>query len=200
MLGGPETRHQGPPRPSSAVETSAGVPVDGGPPREQRGGQTFLAQRLQGIEEGAESGLKGLDDAIIPVLWTLRDQPPGIGGEKVVVVAEVEPLGVPLGVVRRQPNQHVLSRLLRLACLLHQVEAAGPHRLPHPYGPTGSTKELTPVKVEPQVPVRHHPQVALTHRGKDRHGSDGVWREVLKLHAVVVAERPHEAAWEEPRP
>jgi len=81
----------------------------------EHGGQTFLAQRLQGVKEGAESGLKGLYDAIIPVLQALRDQPPNIGREKVVVVVEVEPLGVPLGVVGRQPNRDVLSRLLRLA-------------------------------------------------------------------------------------
>jgi hypothetical protein len=73
---------------------------------------------------------------------------PGIGGEEVVVVMKVAPLGVPLGVVRRQPNRDVFPRL-RLTRLLHQVEAAGPHQLPHPCGPTGSPKELTPVKVEP---------------------------------------------------
>ena len=47
--------------------------------------------------------------------------------EKVVVVAEVEPLGVPLGMIGRQPNGDVLPRLLRLARLMHQVEAAGLH-------------------------------------------------------------------------
>lgn len=49
--------------------------------------------------------------------------------------------------------------------------------------------------MEPQVPVRHHPQVALTHRGKNRRGDDGVWGEMLELHPVVVAECPHEATW-----
>ena len=110
----------------------------------ERGSQTFLVQRLQGVEEGADPGLEGLDDAIIPVLRALRDQPPGIGGEKVVIVAEVEALGVPLGMVGRQPNGDVLPRLLRLDRLLHQVEAAGPHWLPHPRGPTGTTEKLAP--------------------------------------------------------
>jgi len=65
----------------------------------EHGGQIFLAQLLQSVEEGAEPGLENLDDTIIPVLWALRDQPPGVGGEGVVVVAEVELLRVPLGVV-----------------------------------------------------------------------------------------------------
>ena len=125
----------------------------------------------------------------------LRDQPPGIGGEEVVVIAEVEPLRVPLGVIGCQPDGDVLLRLLRLAYLVHQVDAAGPHWLPHPCGPTGSTEELALVEVELKVPVRHHPQVALTHRGKDRRDSDDVWGEMLKLDTVVEAERPHEAAW-----
>ena len=37
----------------------------------ERGGQTFLAQRLPGVEEGAEPGLKGLDDTIILVIRAL---------------------------------------------------------------------------------------------------------------------------------
>ena len=161
----------------------------------ERGGQTFLAQRLHDVVDGAEPRLKGLDDVVVPVLRALRDQAPGVGREEVVVVMEVEPLGIPLGVVRRQPNRDVLSRLLRLACLLHQVEAAGPHLLPHPCGSTRGAEGLAPVKMEPQIPVRHHPQVAFTHRDKNRHDGDGVWREVLELHTVVVVERPHEAAW-----
>jgi len=56
------------------------------------------------MEEGTEPSLESLDDAIVPVLWALRDQPPGVGGEEVVLVAEVEPLRVPLGVVGRQPK------------------------------------------------------------------------------------------------
>ena len=123
----------------------------------ERSGQAFLAQRLHGVEVGAKSGLECLDDAIIPVVRALRDQAPGIVGENVVVVTEVEPIGVPLGVVRRQPDWDVLSRLLCLAVLLHKVEAVGPHRLPHPCGPTRGAKKLTPVEVEPQVLVRHHP-------------------------------------------
>ena len=42
--------------------------------------------------------------------------------------------------------------------------------------------------------MRHHPQVALTHRSKDRRGGDDVGGEVLELDAAVVTEHHHEAA------
>jgi len=48
--------------------------------------------------------------------------------------------------------------------------------------------------VEPQLPVGHHPQITFTHSGKDRSDGAGIWGEVLELHPVMVAERPHEAA------
>ena len=37
----------------------------------ERNRQTFLAQHLHGVEEGAEPRLKGLDDAIVPVVRML---------------------------------------------------------------------------------------------------------------------------------
>lgn len=123
-----------------------------------------------------------------------RDQAPDVGREEVIVVLQVEPLGVPPGVVRRQPHRDVLSRLLRLADLEHQVETPGPHRLPHPCGSTRGVEELAPIQVEPQVLVRHHPEIALTHRRKNHRGGDGIWQKMLKLHTVMVAERPHKAA------
>jgi len=54
---------------------------------------------LQGIEERAQPRLVALDDSIFPILRTLPDEPSGVGGEEAVVVAEVEPLGVPLGMI-----------------------------------------------------------------------------------------------------
>ena len=68
-------------------------------PEDERSGQAFLVQLLQGIEDGAEPRLMSLDDTIFPVIWTLRNQAPGVGGEEVVVVPQVEPLGVPPGVI-----------------------------------------------------------------------------------------------------
>ena len=67
---------------------------------DEGGGQTFLAKLLQGVEERVEPRLVDLDDAIRPVLRALRNQAAGVSREKTVVVPQVEPLGVPSGVVR----------------------------------------------------------------------------------------------------
>ena len=65
---------------------------------------------------------------------------------------------------------------------------------PHTSGPGGGIEKLAPVEVEPQLPVGHHPQMALTHRGEDRRDGDSVWGEVLELHPLMEADRPPEAA------
>jgi hypothetical protein len=54
---------------------------------------------LQGIEKGAQSRLVVLDDAVLPVLGALLDKSSGVGGEWAIVVVEVEPLRVPLGMI-----------------------------------------------------------------------------------------------------
>ena len=159
--------------------------------KDERSGQAFPAKFLQGVEDRVEPWLEGLDDTVVPVFRALRDQAPGVVGEEVVVVLQAEPLGIPPDMVRRQPHRDVLSGHLRLAGLEHQVEAAGPYRLSHPCGSTRGVEELAPVQVEPQVPVRHLPHVALTHRGEKCHGGNGVWRKMVELHPIVVAERPH---------
>ena len=97
------------------------------------------------------------DDAVLPVLVVLPNKSTGVGEEEVVVVAKVEPLRVPLSMIRGQPSGDVLSRLLRMPRLVHKIEAASPHRLPHSGGPAGSVEQLTPEEVEPQLPMRHHP-------------------------------------------
>ena len=81
-----------------------------------------------------------------------------------------------------------------MPCLLHQVEVAGLHRFPHLSGPAGSMKHLTPEEVKPQLLVRHHPQVAFTHHGEDRHGGDSVRGKVLEFDPIVLEKRPCEAA------
>ena len=77
--------------------------------------------------------------------------------------------------------------------LLDQVEAVGPHRLPHLSSPAGSAEQLAPVEVKPQIPVRYHPQVAFTLYGKDHRDGDSIGGKMLELDGVVVAEPPHEA-------
>ena len=130
---------------------------------DEGGGQTFLAKLLQGVEERVEPRLMSLDDAVRPVRWTLQDQTARVRRQEVVVVPQVEPLGVPAGVVGRQPYRDVLPRPVRLPRLLHQIKATRPHGLPYARGSGGGVKQLAPVEVEPQLPVRHHPQEALTH-------------------------------------
>jgi len=139
--------------------------------REDEGGsQTLLTKSPHRVEKGAKPSLESLDNTIVPIVRALLGLPPGVSGEEAIIVAEIKPLRVPLGMIGRQTSGDVLSRLFHVACLLDQVEAAGSHRLPHPSSPTGSTEQLAPVEVKPQIPVRHHPQVAFTHRGKDCRG------------------------------
>jgi len=56
---------------------------------DERSGQAFLTKFLQGVEDGTEPRLEGLDDAIVPVVRTLRDQAPGVVREEVIVVSQV---------------------------------------------------------------------------------------------------------------
>ena len=90
-----------------------------------------------------------LDDAIRPVVWALRGQTARVGGEETVVVSQIEPLGVPPSMVRRQPHRDVLARPFRLLHLQHQVEASGPHGFPHAGGSSGGVEKFAPVEVEP---------------------------------------------------
>ena len=71
---------------------------------------------------------------IVPVVGVRLDELPGVGREEAIVVSKIEPLRVPLGVIRHQPGGDVLSRLVRTPHPLHQVEAASPYWFPHPGG------------------------------------------------------------------
>jgi len=66
---------------------------------DEGGSQTFLPQMLQSLEKGAEPSLVGLDDAVVLVVRALLDQPPSVVGEEAVVIVQVEPLRIPLGVI-----------------------------------------------------------------------------------------------------
>jgi len=75
------------------------------------GSQALLTQSLQSVKKGAKLGPESLDDAVVPIVQALRDQPPGVDGEEAVIVAEIKPLRVPLGMVGRQPSGDVPLRL-----------------------------------------------------------------------------------------
>ena len=137
----------------------------------------------------------GLDDDVLPIFRAFLDKSPGVGGAESIIVVEIEPLRVPLCMVRCQPSRDILSRLIRAACLLDQVEAVGPHQFPHHSGPARSVEQLTPEEVEPQLPVRHHSHVAFTRRDGDCVGG-----EMLELDVVVMKEGPHKAARRRPEP
>jgi hypothetical protein len=61
-------------------------------------------------------------------------------------------------------------------------------------------EELRGEEMGPQVPVGVNPQKPLTNRHENGRLRDGVGVEVVKLHPIVVRERPHEAARRHPKP
>jgi len=65
--------------------------------------QTIFMQALQGVEEGAQRGLTVLYYIIVLIVQAHHDELPDVGGEEVVVVPKIEPLGVPLSVIQHQP-------------------------------------------------------------------------------------------------
>ena len=67
---------------------------------DESGGQALQAQLLQGVEEGVEPQLVFSDDAVCLVVRALCNQTACVSEEKTVDVPQVEPLGVPSGVVR----------------------------------------------------------------------------------------------------
>ena len=93
-----------------------------------------------------------LDNAVRPVVRALRDQAPGVGREEVVVILQIKPLGVPSGMVRRQPHRDVLTRHLRLAGLEHQVEASDRTGFLTPVVPVGA------LKISPRYKWSHRSQ------------------------------------------
>ena len=70
--------------------------------------------------------------------------------------------------------------------------AAGPQRLPCARRTRRLGGEPRPKEVEPQLLVGGNAQVPLADGDKDGRLRNGVGVEVMKLHAVVMRERPHE--------
>jgi hypothetical protein len=53
--------------------------------------------------------------------------------------------------------------------------------------------QLHAEEVHPDIPLDGDPQETFAHADERRRLRNGVQREVVQLHAVVVAQRPHEA-------
>ena len=51
-----------------------------------------------------------LDHPILPAVGAFLDDPPGIGVEEAIIITEVEPLGIPLGMIRHQPTMGMYSQ------------------------------------------------------------------------------------------
>jgi hypothetical protein len=65
---------------------------------------------------------------------------PGVGWEEAFIVAKIEPLSVPLGMICHQPSWDVLVGLPTLTHLQHQIEAAYSDNLPDAFPPKGAWK------------------------------------------------------------
>ena len=91
-------------------------------------------------------------------------------------------------------GRHELGRDVEELPVLGHLEsvAAGPHRLPRARRARRLGGQPCPKEVEPQLPVGDNAQVPLTDDDEDGRLRNGVGVEVVKLHAVVMQERPHE--------
>jgi hypothetical protein len=154
--------------------------------RRRQASSTKLLQRRQ---QRVQTRLLDVRHAVHPVVLPGGQHAAGIPRQLVLVVAEVEPARVPPAVRRDEARRDVLVRPTRpqlkdAAPYPHCVEGALPSRVPR--------EKLGLEKVEPQVPLRLHPEVSLADRRKDGGLRDGVGGEVVELHPVVVEKRPHE--------
>lgn len=89
-----------PSHPLLVVKTSTGVPIDDGPLRGRALPLDPPHTDASGHRGEGTARLAILDHAIIPVVGARRDEPPGVGGEEAIIVPQIEPLRVPLGVIR----------------------------------------------------------------------------------------------------
>jgi hypothetical protein len=113
------------------------------------------------------------------------------------VVPEINPPVLPPLVRRHKGGRDVLMCPPR-----PQLEgaAASPHRHTDPLHVRRRGEELRREEMGPQVPVGVNPQKPLANRHENSRLHDGVGVEVVKLHSIVMWERPHEAARRHPKP
>jgi hypothetical protein len=114
-----------------------------------------------------------------------------VRGKAGLGVAEVEPSSLLVRVVGR----HRAGDVIILALGPHgERHAAGAHRTAGPRLRRRQRVKLRAEETNPEILVHRDPQEALADANERGCLRDRVRREVMKFHAVVVAEGPHEAA------
>lgn len=106
-------------------EPSIGALIDGGWPRGQGPLLDPPGEDASGHQGGSSARLALHGHTVPPMLRSRRDEPSGVGWKEPLIVAQVEPLRVPVSMIRHQPSGDVLAGFLQVLRLQHQVEDAG---------------------------------------------------------------------------
>jgi hypothetical protein len=162
-----------------------------------RGGKAFGLELLQGTENGLELLLVLACGPPAPVIaggghHSLRKR-----RQHPVVISKIKPPILPPLVQRHKGGGDVL-----LCAPRPQLEgaAASPHRHTDLLHVRRRGEEFRGEEMGPQVPVGVNPQKPFANRHENGRLRDGVGVEVVKLHPIVMRERPHEAARRHPKP
>jgi hypothetical protein len=162
-----------------------------------RGGKAFGLELLQGMEKGLKLLLDLACGPLALVIAGGGHHSLRKGRQYPIVILEIKPPVLPPFVRRHKGGRDVL-----LCTPRPQLEGAtaSPHRHTDLLHVRRRDKELRGEEMGPQIPVGVNPQKPLANRHKNGRLRDGVGVEVVKLHPVVVRERPHEAARRHPKP
>jgi hypothetical protein len=169
--------------------------MDGG--NDPHGGKTFGLELLQGMENRLELLLRS---HVWPPSASFRWRRSPLVEKK--AVAPRHHFGDKTTGSATLVRRHKGGRDVLLCTPQPQMEgaAANPHRHTDLFHVRRCGEELRGEDMGPQVPVGVNPQKPLTNRHENGCLHDGVGVEVVKLHPVVVRERPHEAARRHPKP
>jgi hypothetical protein len=161
------------------------------------GGKAFDLELLHGTENGLELLLVLACGPPAPVIAGGGHHSLRKGRQHPVVIPEIKPPVLPPLVRRHKGGRDVL-----LCAPRPQLEgaAASPHHHMDLLHVRRHGGELRGEEMGPQVPVGVNPQKPLANCHENGRLRDGVGVEVVKLHPVVVRERPHEAAGRHPKP
>jgi hypothetical protein len=161
------------------------------------GGKAFGLELLQGTEKGLELFLVLACGPPTLVITGGGHHSLRKGRQHPVVIPEIKPPVLPPLVRRHKGGRDVL-----LCPPRPQLEgaAASPHHHTNLLHVRRHDGELRGEEMGPQVSVGVNPPKPLANRRENGRLHDGVGVEVVKLHPVVVRERPHEAARRHPKP